>query len=196
MTHGSLFSGIGGFELGAQWAGIETLWNCEIEEHKRKILKRHFPHSFQYTDVCTLSGVPCVDIISGGFPCQDISIGNVSNKKIHKNGKIGINGERSGLWKECFATLPKSGMTVNGNVYMQPSLATTIEGKEFMLLPTPSKSDAYIILESSDQYKKYYQHGHQDKTLYQCQLNGLTPIQTINVYECMMGFPLNWTSEE
>lgn len=99
-------------------------------------------------------------------------------------------------WKECFATLPKSGMTVNGNVYMQPSLATTIEGKEFMLLPTPSKLDAYIILESSDQYKKYYQNGHQDKTLYQCQLNGLTPIQTINVYECMMGFPLNWTSEE
>lgn len=81
-------------------SGIETLWNCEVEEHKRKILKRHFPHSFQYTDVRTLSGAPRVDIISGGFPCQDISIGNVSNKKIHENGKIGINGERSGLWKE------------------------------------------------------------------------------------------------
>lgn len=43
LTHGSLFSGIGGFELGAERAGIPTLWNCEVEEHKRKILRRHFP---------------------------------------------------------------------------------------------------------------------------------------------------------
>lgn len=47
MTHGSLFSGIGGFELGAERAGIPTLWNCEIEERKRKILRRHFPQTIQ-----------------------------------------------------------------------------------------------------------------------------------------------------
>lgn len=40
MTHGSLFSGIGGFELGAQYAGIKTLWNCEIESYQRSILKK------------------------------------------------------------------------------------------------------------------------------------------------------------
>lgn len=40
LTHGSLFSGIGGFELGAERAGIPTIWNCEIDEHKRKILRR------------------------------------------------------------------------------------------------------------------------------------------------------------
>ena len=40
LTHGSLFSGIGGFELGAEMSGIKTLWNCEFEEHKRKILKK------------------------------------------------------------------------------------------------------------------------------------------------------------
>lgn len=101
LTHGSLFSGIGGFELGAEMSGIKTLWNCEIEGHKRNILKRHFPEAVQYTDICLMKSPLHVDIISGGFPCQDISIANVSNKKLWENGKVkGINGERSGLWKE------------------------------------------------------------------------------------------------
>ena len=101
LTHGSLFSGVGGFELGAKLSGIKTLWNCEFEERKRKILKRHFPYAIQYSDVCTVTNPPYVDIISGGFPCQDISIANVSNKKLWENGEVkGINGERSGLWKE------------------------------------------------------------------------------------------------
>lgn len=101
LTHGSLFSGVGGFELGAQMSGIETLWNCEFEEHKRKILKRHFPNAIQYNDVRTMYNPCYVDIMSGGFPCQDISIANVSNKSLWKDGKVkGINGERSGLWKE------------------------------------------------------------------------------------------------
>lgn len=101
MTHGSLFSGIGGFELGAQMSNIESLWNCEIDEHKRRILKRHFPNAIQHTDVKILKNPPKVDIMSGGFPCQDISIANVSNKSLWKNGKVkGIEGERSGLWKE------------------------------------------------------------------------------------------------
>ena len=44
LTHGSLFSGIGGFELGAEMAGIDTLWNCEIEKFQGEILKNKFPH--------------------------------------------------------------------------------------------------------------------------------------------------------
>lgn len=100
LTHGSTFSGIGGFEQGAKMAGIPTLWNCECEEHKRIVLLRHFPNTKQYSDVCTLQNPTYVDIMSGGFPCQDISIANNSNKKIWKNGKIGIKGERSGLWCE------------------------------------------------------------------------------------------------
>lgn len=45
LTHGSLFSGIGGFELGAEMAGIDTLWNCEIEKFQGEILKTKFPHA-------------------------------------------------------------------------------------------------------------------------------------------------------
>jgi len=97
LTHGSLFSGIGGFELGAEWAGIKTLWNCEIEEFQRSILKKHFPNAKQYTDIRELKNPEYVDIVSGGFPCQDISNANANAK--------GIKGERSGLWSEMFRVI-------------------------------------------------------------------------------------------
>ena len=93
MTHGSLFSGIGGFELGAKLSGIPTLWNCEIEPFQRMILKKHFPETKQYEDIKELRKPKYVDIISGGFPCQDISIANTYGAK-------GIKGKRSGLWHE------------------------------------------------------------------------------------------------
>lgn len=103
MTHGSLFSGIGGFELGAEMSDIKTIWNCEIEEQQRKVLKKHFPNTKQYTDITKMNNPKYVDIISGGFPCQDLSIANVSNKEIWNNGKVaGIKGKRSGLWSEMW----------------------------------------------------------------------------------------------
>lgn len=225
MTHGSLFSGVGGFDLGAQMSGIKTIWNCECEEHKRNILKCHFPDAVQFVDVCAMIDPPCVDIISGGFPCQDISIANVSNKKLWEDGKVkGINGERSGLWKEykrivgqirpkfivfenspmltirgfeqVLCDLTKSGYDCQWQCYRLHNLVSIIRENEFTVLPTPSKSDAKIILRSSAQYKKYYMRGHQDKALYQFQLNGLTANQAMIMYEWMMGFPVNWTKEE
>lgn len=106
LTHGSLFSGIGGFELGAQYAGIETIWNCEINEFNRSILKKHFPNTKQYTDIHKIKNTKYVDIISGGFPYQDISIANVSKKNLDEHGKsIGIKGKRSGLWVEMWRVI-------------------------------------------------------------------------------------------
>lgn len=102
LTHGSLFSGIGGFELGAEMSGIKTVWNCEFELHNREILKKHFHGTKQYEDVRTMKNMQYVDIISGGFPCQDISISNVSKKNIINGKAKGINGERSGLWNEMW----------------------------------------------------------------------------------------------
>lgn len=100
---GSLFSGVGGFELGAEMSGIKTLWNCEFEPHNRQILQKNFPNVKQYTDVREMKNVEKVNVICGGFPCQDLSIANVSNKKLWNNGEcIGIKGERSGLWSEMF----------------------------------------------------------------------------------------------
>jgi DNA (cytosine-5)-methyltransferase 1 len=104
LIHGSLFSGVGGFELGAQLSGIETIWNCEYEEHNREILKKNFPNTKQYFDVRTMNNVEYVDIISGGFPCQDLSLSNTTpkNKQLRNEKKKGIKGERSGLWSEMF----------------------------------------------------------------------------------------------
>lgn len=92
-VHGSLFSGIGGFELGARWSGIRTAWNCEILPYNQKILKQQFPNTKQYADIKELTGPDYCDIISGGFPCQNISSAG--------NGE-GIKGEKSGLWSEMF----------------------------------------------------------------------------------------------
>ena len=93
LTHGSLFSGIGGFELGASLAGIDTLWSCEIEPFQRRVLRSRFPESELYGDITETGGLPRVDIVSGGFPCQDISLAGKG---------VGIGGDRSGLWGEMF----------------------------------------------------------------------------------------------
>ena len=93
MTHGSLFSGIGGIDLGFEWAGIKTRWQVEIDEYCQKLLSIRFPHTKKFTDVRKVGShnLEKVDIISGGFPCQDISVAGKG---------AGIEGERSGLWTE------------------------------------------------------------------------------------------------
>jgi len=93
LTHGSLFSGIGGFEIGAERSGIATVWNCEFEKYQSNILKKIDKNAKQYRDIRQARITEYVDIISGGFPCQDISVA----------GKMeGIKGERSGLWGEMW----------------------------------------------------------------------------------------------
>ena len=121
MTHGSLFSGIGGFEEGAKFAGIETLWNCEYEPFQRSILKKHYNVSNQYEDIRTAIIRDRVDIISGGFPCQDISVA----------GKMeGIKGSRSGLWSEMYRIIRE---IKPGYVIIENSPALLIRGFEQVL---------------------------------------------------------------
>lgn len=121
LTHGSLFSGIGGFELGAEMAQIETLWNCEIEDFQGKILSKRFPYAKRYKDITKTEGLRYVDIISGGFPCQDISVAGK---------RKGINGEKSGLWSEMFRIIREIGPKY---VIVENSPALTISGLEQVL---------------------------------------------------------------
>jgi DNA (cytosine-5)-methyltransferase 1 len=77
MTHASLFSGIGGFDLAAEWAGWTNAFNCEIDPFCRKILKYHFPDAEQYEDIRTTDFAvwrDCIDVLTGGFPCQPFSL--------------------------------------------------------------------------------------------------------------------------
>lgn len=76
MKHGSLFTGVGGLDLGFEAAGIETVWQCEIDKQARSVLAKHWPNATRYTDVCKVDGaaVAPVDVISFGSPCQDLSI--------------------------------------------------------------------------------------------------------------------------
>lgn len=77
MKHGSLFSGIGGFDLAAEWMDWNNMFHCEWVESKRKFLKEKFKNSVSYgdiekTDFTIWNGR--IDILTGGFPCQDASI--------------------------------------------------------------------------------------------------------------------------
>lgn len=95
LTLGSLFSGIGSCCLGFQRSGFKVEWTVEIDPFCRKLLTKNFPNAERLEDVRNVGSVNLrsVDVISGGFPCQDISIAGPGT---------GLAGARSGLWSEFY----------------------------------------------------------------------------------------------
>jgi len=94
LTVGSLFAGIGGIESGLErTGGFQTVWQVEIDEYATKVLEKRWPNARRWKDIRTFPSEPIeewkVDVITGGFPCQEISIAG--------NG-VGLAGDRSGLW--------------------------------------------------------------------------------------------------
>lgn len=90
MRVGSVFSGVGGFEQGLEAAGMTTAWQCEIDAAARGVLHYHWPDLPQYHDIRGLHAgdLAQVDVLCGGFPCQDVSIAGK---------RAGLRGQRSGL---------------------------------------------------------------------------------------------------
>ena len=91
-----IFSGIGGFSIGLEAASMQTVAFCEINPFCRKILTRHWQSIPIFSDITTINKedlkmLPRIDVIAGGFPCQDISVAGKQK---------GITAKRSGLWKE------------------------------------------------------------------------------------------------
>ena len=94
MRIGELFAGIGGLGLGLERSGLgPVVWQVEQDEYARRVLAKHWPEARRYSDVREVGAhnLEPVDLICGGFPCQDISVAGAG---------AGIEGERSGLWRE------------------------------------------------------------------------------------------------
>ena len=93
LTFGSLFSGIGGIDLGLERAGIICKWQSEIDSYSSRVLKKHWPNVPNHGDITKMQTdqIEKVDLICGGFPCQDISFAGKG---------AGLKGGRSGLFYE------------------------------------------------------------------------------------------------
>ena len=99
---GSVFSGIGGFELGLERAipNSQTIWQCEKDKYCRRILQKHWPDAKMYDDITKMdtAEVERPHILCGGFPCQDISVAGKG---------AGIHGKKSGLWWHMHALISR-----------------------------------------------------------------------------------------
>jgi len=155
LTFGSIFAGIGGLDLGFERAGLQCRWQVEIDEYARKVLQKHWPEVKKHDDNRTFTDIPSVDVIAGGFPCQDV--GNAGHR-------AGINGERSGLffelmrivrdvrprfvllenvsallvrgWVKFSSSWPRAGTMRNGSVYQRHPLVPTSTETGFSFWPT------------------------------------------------------------
>ena len=140
LALGSLFSGIGGLELGLECAlrdggfDVDTVFQCEADAWCRGILARHWPSALRFDDVRTLGAhnAPRCDVLCGGSPCQDLSLAGK---------RAGLEGERSGLWSEqariirelrpaiaVWENVPgaRSPVRVDGVAVAQPAIATVL----------------------------------------------------------------------
>ncbi len=129
LTGVSLFAGIGGFDLAMQRQGVKVVASVEIDKKCNQVLAQHFPDVKQFTDVTEVKGedlinagfTPSTGIITGGFPCQDLSVAGK---------RAGLVGERSGLFWEI-ARLVEETQTEYFIIENVPGLLSSNNGKDF-----------------------------------------------------------------
>ena len=129
LTGVSLFAGVGGFDLAMQRQGVKVVASVEIDKNCNQVLAQHFPDATQFTDVTTVKGedlinagfTPRTGIITGGFPCQDLSVAGK---------RAGLAGERSGLFWEI-ARLVEETQTEYFIIENVPGLLSSNNGKDF-----------------------------------------------------------------
>lgn len=140
MNHGSLFSGIGGFDLAAQWCGWNNIFQVEIDKFCQKVLQKNFPETNKYLDIKNFINEDAkkykghIDVISGGFPCQPFSI--AGQRKGTEDSRF--------LWTEMFEVIQiiKPTWCVIENV---PGLITIENGMVFDKVLSDLESEAYEV---------------------------------------------------
>ena len=160
-TLGSLFSGIGGLEMGLEMTGrFETVWQSEMDKHCRGVLRKHWPDAELFGDVREFgvnNEIKAVDVICGGFPCQDLSlagkqVGSVAKKVdsteslCESSGKPGQEDSSSrtcltwstGDLKLSSEKLPSSGTMRNGILSPLPPLVDITYAKGSLSWGTPT----------------------------------------------------------
>ena len=199
MTHGSLFSGIGGFDLAAEWSGWKNLFNCEWEEFPRKVLKHHFPNAQQYGDIKEFDATDYhgrIDILRGGFPCQPFSVAGIRKGTEDERHlwpeMLRIIGECQPRWivgenvrglvnwsdglvlEACYSDLENLGYSVQS--FIIPACATTLptDATEFGLLLTPTTSEPVHDLEKFKARMEKYPNGTTMPNL-ATQVHGMLP---------------------
>ena len=120
----SLFSGVGGFDLGLEAAGMQTIYQCEWDKHATNILNRHWPHVPKWGDITTLTAQEILrhgqqpDVVAWGSPCQDLSVAGK---------RAGLSGERSGLFHEGIRLIKELRKETN-NEYPRISIWENVAG--------------------------------------------------------------------
>lgn len=134
MTHGSLFSGIGGFDLAAHWMGWENVFQVEIDPFCQAVLKKNFPQTERYGDIKTFDGTKyrgSIDILSGGFPCQPFSV--AGSRKGKKDDRY--------LWPEMLRVIGEIkptcivGENVSGSWELVDEICTSLECQGYKTEP-------------------------------------------------------------
>ena len=129
LTGVSLFAGVGGFDLAMERNGVDVVASVEIDKQCQKVLAKHFPNAKQFSDITDVKGSDLIaagfkpnrGIITGGFPCQDLSVAGK---------RRGLAGERSGLFWEIARLIEetKTEWFILENV---PGLLTSNKGRDF-----------------------------------------------------------------
>jgi len=196
LSVGSLFSGIGGIDLGLERAGMKIAWQVEIDEFCLKVLRKHWPEVPKYGDIRKIDPkeLEPVDLIAGGFPCQPVSI---AGKKLAQK-------DERWLWPE-FARIirmvrPKyvlvenvPGLLIRGMGNVLGNLAALGYDAEWFVLP----ASTFLSL-PTPQARDWKGAGNQTWSLPRIlkKLHGSPCYPSPQLYESVMGFPITWTELE